>query len=151
VSRTFCVAIAAATLVAQGLPGIGISRALAEAATFHARCESSTITAVTPYFAGDPSSGIVVVFASRIGVERFKTPAGEPLRAQIVDRLSARTAPIYRTRSRDRVIVCLESVPPAGDRCDPAQDPRGRVYAVRDQTVNVRFFGTNGEHGCGGA
>jgi hypothetical protein len=114
-------------------------------------CEQTSITQVTNYFPGDPSSGIVIVFGSHLGVSGFKDDKGKPMLATIVDRYAAKSAPIYRARTHDAIKLCLTQTPPRDSSCNPAKDYRGRIYSAYDSRLRMSFSGSNADHGCGGA
>jgi hypothetical protein len=111
-----------------------------------ASCVQTKITKTAYYFAGQPSSGYVVVFASNLGVSSFKND-----RAQIVDRYASANSPIAHARTGDSVKVCLTQVPAADKYCNPSKDDRGRMYSVYDQRLKAQFTGSNDFHACGGA
>ena len=115
------------------------------------QCEQTTIVQIENYFANDPSSGIVVVFGSHLGVAQFKDDNGKPMQATIVDRFAEKTAPIYRVRTGDSVKLCLTEVPQRDSSCNPAKDYRGRIYSAYDSRLGTSFGGANANHMCGGA
>jgi hypothetical protein len=115
------------------------------------QCEQTSIVQVTNYFANDPSSGIVIVFGSHLGVKQFKDDKGKPMQAAIVDRYAEKSAPIYRARVGDGIKLCLTEVPQRDSGCNPAKDSRGRIYSAYDSRLRATFGGANSNHGCGGA
>lgn len=109
-------------------------------------CVQTKITKTEYYFAGQPSSGYVVVFASNLGVSSFKND-----RARIVDRNSGANSAIAHARTGDSVKVCLTKVPSADKYCNPSKDDRGRMYSAYDSRLRAQFTGANDDHDCGGA
>jgi len=114
-------------------------------------CEQTIISKVAPFFAGDPGSGIVLYFNTAQGVQHFKDPDGKPMRAMIAERDPKHGAPITKARVGDAVKLCLIEYPEKATGCDPAADPRGRIYSAYDARLHATIVGANSEHMCGGA
>jgi hypothetical protein len=135
-----------------------------------ARCVKTTVATTGNDIANDPSSGIVVTFASNLGVEHIPQA-----RAGVVDRstylqhstfeyklqtsvLEWQVAPngvpnpiAAAERAGDEVQLCLIAVPEPTIACDPLTDPRGRTYRVYDYRQHAAYSDTNSNHACGGA
>jgi hypothetical protein len=110
------------------------------------RCEESTITKFMNYFEGQPDSGYVVAFQSKIGLERFSNAT-----VAVVDRNAGKKSAIARQKVGDKVQVCLIETPSRDQSCNPDKDPRGRVYRVYNYRLKATYSGWNSNHGCGGA
>jgi hypothetical protein len=110
------------------------------------RCEDSQITKMGNYFENVPDSGFYVMFASKLGVEKFPDTF-----ASVVDRNAGSDAAIAKQQVGDKVQVCLIGTPAKDQYCNPDQDSRGRFYRVYNYRLQDAYTGTNGNHLCGGA
>jgi hypothetical protein len=94
------------------------------------------------------ASGVVVVFATRLGVD----PPFANAHASVVHyQQSAGNDVMMAERAGDRVQVCFLGGPAPSQFCDPDRDPRGRLYRVYDYRQRAQYSGGNSEHTCGGA
>ena len=56
-----------------------------------------------------------------------------------------------QTKVKDKVQVCLLSIPARTDTCNPDIDERGRMYYVYNYRLKGAFIELTGSHACGGA
>jgi hypothetical protein len=121
-------------------------------------CADTTVTKVVPrlgregqttFSAADfKASGVVVFFASRLGVDPlFPQQHATITHYQDTPGNSVMTA----ERPGDRVQLCFLGGPAPTKYCDPDQDDRGRLYRVYDYRQRASYAGMNDEHDCGGA
>jgi len=120
-------------------------------------CVETTVVSVTPrlgsvgqktFSAQDfQMSGVSVTYKTTLGSD----PALPPSQVTVTHyQGSADNKTMQAERAGDKVQVCLVSVPPPTDYCDPDKDPRGRIYRVYDYRQKKQYSGGS-QHGCGGA
>jgi len=120
-------------------------------------CVDTTVVSVTPRL-GNPGqtkfttqdfqqTGVSVTFKTTLGSD----PAMAPSQVTVTHyQGSADNKYMQGEHPGDKVQVCLVSVPPPTQYCDPDKDPRGRIYRVYDYRQKVQYSGGS-QHGCGGA
>ena len=121
-------------------------------------CVDTTVTKVVPRLMSEGqktvgaadfmSSGVVVFFASRLGVDPLF-----PAQTATVTHYqgTAGNNVMIAERPGDRVQLCFLGGPAPTTYCDPDKDGRGRNYRVYDYRQRASYAGMNGEHDCGGA
>ncbi len=148
------VVVSASAVSAQGTPAY-------KPGPWHYRsvaCVDTSVTKVVPrlgsvgqttFTAADfRQSGVIVSFASRLGVDPLY-PQQHATVTHYQD--MAGNAVMTAEHPGDRVQLCFLGGPAPTAYCDPDKDGRGRNYRVWDYEQRAQYAGMNDEHDCGGA
>jgi hypothetical protein len=101
----------------------------------------------TTFTKADFESGVVVTFATNLGLTAFPHDRVNVTHYQD----TPGNALMAAEKPGDRVQVCFLGYPAPEKYCNPDKDDRGRSYWVYDYKRHAAYDGINGEHDCGGA